>query len=265
MERRIRICAIIPVRDGLASWGDVHRALLAPIASPRVEITLVDLPEAPVGAIKNSYTSELVALQHVEAAIQAQRDGYDAVAMGCLGEPGVEAAKEALDIPVIGEAQAVMHYASMVGRRFSFLMPGSKSGRRSDGRARRYEDIAARYGFAHKLASVRSVIAGSLDFASQENRLRDEMLEQGLLAVEEDGADAVIGYGGLEILERLRGGLPVPVVDPIQASAMMAESLVRLRLSQSEHAYPKADIAKGRASGEASADDGGAPRATQPA
>ncbi len=242
MNSRIRIYAIIPVRDGLQSWGDIHRELLAPLASPDVEITLADLPEAPVEAISDSYTSELVALQHVQAAIDAERAGYDAVAMGCLGEPGVVAAKEALDIPVIGEAQAAMHYASMVGRRFSFLMPGSSSGRQTGSRARRYEEVAARYGLQDKLASVRSVLAGSLDFAAGGAALPAEMLEQGRLAVTEDGADSVIGYGGLDVIERLREGLDVPVIEPIQASAMMAESLARLRLSQSKRAFSKPKI-----------------------
>ncbi len=242
MNRPIRIYAIIPVRGGLQSWGDVHRELLAPLTSPEVEISLADLPAAPVDAISDSYTSELVALQHVQAAIDAEQSGYDAVAMGCLGEPGVVAAKEALDIPVIGEAQAAMHFASMVGRRFSFLTPGSRSGRQTGSRARRYEEIAARYGFQDKLASVRSVLAGSLDFAAQGANLAAEMLEQGRAAVAEDGADSVIGYGGLDVLEALREGLDVPVIEPIQASAMMAESLARLRLSQSKHAFGKPEI-----------------------
>ena len=81
MNRQIRIYAIIPVRGGLQSWGDTHRELLVPLASPDVEITLADLPEAPVEAISDSYTSELVALQHVQAAIDAERAGYDAVAI----------------------------------------------------------------------------------------------------------------------------------------------------------------------------------------
>lgn len=242
MNRPIRIYAIIPVRGGLQSWGDVHRKLLAPLASPEVEITLADLPEAPVEVISDSYSSELVALQHVQAALEAERAGYDAVAMGCLGEPGVVAAKEALDIPVIGEAQAAMHYASMVGRRFSFLTPGASSGRQAGSRFRRYEEIAARYGFQHKLASVRSVLAGSLDFAAGSANLRAEMIEQGRLAVAEDGADSVIGYGGLDVLEGLRAGLEVPVIEPIQASVMMAESLARLSLSQSKHAFSKPEI-----------------------
>ena len=64
------------------------------------------------------------------------------------------------------------------------------------------------------------------------------MIEQGRLAMEEDGADAVIGYGSLDVISALQAGLGVPVIDPIQASAMVAESLARLRIGQSERAWP---------------------------
>ncbi|MEE3273724.1 MAG: aspartate/glutamate racemase family protein, partial [Acidobacteriota bacterium] len=106
MTEVIRICAIIPVRNGLQAWGDVHRELLSPLARPDVEITLADLPNAPLEAISCSYDVELLSMLHVEAAQSAQEAGFHAVAMGCLDEPGVQAAKEALEIPVVGETEA---------------------------------------------------------------------------------------------------------------------------------------------------------------
>ena len=125
MSEKIRICAIIPAKHGLTAWGDVHYELLSGIASPDVEITVTDLPDAPIEAIGNAYDAQLVGLWHVKAALKAEQEGYHAVAMGCLDEPGVSAAKEALNIPVIGETEAVLHFASMVGRRFTVLMPGA--------------------------------------------------------------------------------------------------------------------------------------------
>ena len=237
---RIRICATIPVRGGLEAWGDVHRELLAPLARPDVEIVLKDLPEASLEAIGCSYDAELVAVLHIRAAQRAEEEGFHAVAMGCLDEPGVQGAKEALSIPVIGEAEASMHFASMVGRRFSFLMPGKTSGnQRGAYGSRCIEDVARTYGFADKLASVRSVSGKTLEFAARDADLPEAMIEQAHLAMREDGADAVIGYGSLDVIGRLQRELPIPVIDPIQASAMMAESLARLRIAQSKRAFPK--------------------------
>ena len=235
----IRICAIIPVRNGLEAWGEVHRELLAPLQRPGVVIELRDLPEAPIEAIGCAYDAESLAWLHIGAARQAERDGFHAVAMGCLDEPGVQGAKEALCIPVIGETEAALHFASMVGRRVSFLMPGEIAGnQRGAYGSRCIEDLARMYGFGDKLASVRSVAGKTLEFAGHDEGLPEAMIEQAELAMREDGADVVIGYGSLEVIGRLQRDLPIPVIDPIQASAMMAESLARLHIAQSKRAFP---------------------------
>lgn len=234
----LRICAIIPVRNGLQAWGEAHRELLAPLARPGVEIDLWDLPDAPIEAIGCSYDADSLAMLHIRAALRAEREGFHAVAMGCLDEPGVQGAKEALSIPVVGETEAAMHFASMVGRRFSFLMPGEVSGNQRGGYGSRcIEDLARVYGFASKLASVRAVSGKTLDFAGSDANLASAMLEQGRLAMNEDGADAVIGYGSLDVIGQLQRELPIPVIEPIQASAMMAESLARLQIAQSKRAF----------------------------
>ena len=234
-----RICAIIPVRNGLQAWGDVHRELLRPLERPGLEIVLWDLPEAPIEAIGCAYDAESLGFLHIQAAMKAEREGFHAVAMGCLDEPGVQGAKEALSIPVVGETEAVLHMASLLGRRFSFLMPGDTTGNaRGSAGSRCIEDLARIYGFSDKLASVRHVSGGSLDFAARSEGLSEAMIEQARLAMSEDGADVVIGYGSLDVIGRLQRELPIPVIDPIQASAMLAESLARLQLAQSKRAFP---------------------------
>ncbi|SVD68907.1 uncharacterized protein METZ01_LOCUS421761, partial [marine metagenome] len=65
-----------------------------------------------------------------------------------------------------------------------------------------------------------------------------EMLVLARKAIEQDGADALIGDGDIECIQYLREKLCVPVISPVQASVMMAESLVRLGLAQSKRAYP---------------------------
>ena len=204
---------------------------MAPLEVPGVEITEVDLPRAPIKEINSAYHVGLVAMLQVEEAIKAEKAGYDAVVLGCLDEPGVSEAKEALSIPAVGEAEASMHYASLVGRKFSFVggSPESKGV---------LEDLAKKYGLFHKLASVRKISASPLDFASQKSGLLERLLTVGRQAIEEDGADSLIGYGGIEGIEHLRRELGVPVISPVQASVLMAEALVRSNLSHSKLAYP---------------------------
>jgi allantoin racemase len=237
--KKIRIYDIIPVAFGVESWGKVTRELQATVASPEVEITLADLPDAPVKEIISAFEDALVAPLCVREALKAERAGYDAVIIDCLSDPGLSSAKEALSIPVVGALEAVLHYASMVGRRFSILISGYKAGRMlgADG-SRDMIDLIRMYGFESKFASMRSVPASCLDFAGQQGELPAAMLEQAQLAIEEDGADSIISYGGIDIVSYLQEHLKVPVIDSVQSSVLMAESLVRMKLTQSKRAYP---------------------------
>ena len=240
MKEKIRLYYILPLDSGLESWGEHTRQLMEAITGPGVGITLVDLPGAPVKTIMSTYHSDLVTPLCIAEAIKAERDGYDAVGVGCLLEPGITAMKEILDIPVVGDAEAAMHFASFVGRRFTFLLPGSRAGRLlGSDTAAGIEDLARKYGFVQKLASIRSVPAQSLDFASKRTGLPEAMLDQAQKAVEQDGADSIISYPTMDILCHLQENLQVPVIDPVQAFTMMAVSLVRLKVAQSKRAFPK--------------------------
>ena len=241
MREKVRICATIPAAKGLENWGPIHEELLAEIAHDGVEVVMVDLPDAPVTAISSNYDADLVALLHVEAALRAEEEGFDAVAMGCLLEPGVSAAKEVVQIPVVGEAGAAMHMAALVAPRFSFVGTGT---RQSESRIR--GDIVRQYGLTDHLASVRGVGASSLAFAGEEEGLAELMIREARLAVEEDGAQAIISYGSLKILRALREALPVPIIEPVTAGILVAEMLVRGRLSQSKVAFVRPSMVIGR-------------------
>jgi len=219
IKRKIRICATIPHARGLESWGPLHEAMVAEIAYDGVEVVIRDLPDVPVMSIKSRHDADMVAAAHTRAALQAEREGFDAVAMGCLFEPGVEAARQMLTIPVVGEAEASMRLAGLGGRRFSFVGPS--------GGEDRLRERAHRYGFSEQLASIRGVKAVSLSFAAEEEGLVEAMIKEAKMAIEEDGAQAIIGYGGLALLKEMRRALPVPVINPVTAAILLAEAAVR--------------------------------------
>ena len=134
---------------------------------------------------------------------------------------------------------AIIH-TSLVGRRFSLLLPGSTTGRMLGADASRdMEDLVRMYGFESKLASMRSVPANCLEFAGQNPRLPEAMLEEAQRALEDDGADSIICYGGLDVVNHLKEHLKIPVIDSVQSSTMLAENLIGLRISQSKRAFPK--------------------------
>jgi allantoin racemase len=102
------------------------------------------------------------------------------------------------------------------------------------------ENLARRYGVESRLASVRVVDIPVLDLDA--GGLVDALAEQSLLAVEEDGAHAIVfGCTGMEghaprIAEALAAaGHPgIPVIDPVLTALKLAEAVVELGLAQSQ-------------------------------
>ena len=222
---------MIAVRAGLESWGAVTRELVDEITAPDVEVTIRDLPEAPVTSIMSAQDHDLVAPYNVQAAIRAERDGFDAITTGCLLDPGIEAMKEAVDkLVVVGDCEAVMHLGSLLGRRTSILLPNKTTSGLLTFNV--FEDLVRKYGFQDKLASIRGVQSTSLDFAAERDDLPEKMLEQARLAVKEDRADVVVGYGSLAVINHLRAHLAVPVLESVQCTLSLATELVRHRARQ---------------------------------
>jgi len=65
--------------------------MIAEIAREDVEVVMVDLPDVPVTFVLSQHDADIVAAAHTRAALRAEAEGFDAVAMGCLMEPGVAA------------------------------------------------------------------------------------------------------------------------------------------------------------------------------
>ena len=225
---------MIAIRDGLESWGKITKEIVDGIAGPDVEVIIQDLPEAPVTTVMTIDDHDQVAPYNVKAAIQAEKDGFDAITTGCLMDPGLDAMREQTEkIIVVGDCEAVMHIGSMIGRKISLLLPGKEqSGLLKGEKQEIYFELIRKYGFMDKFCSLRGVPTSSLDFVANRNDLPGLMLEQAELAVHEDGADVIMGYGGLDVINFLRKNLSVPVLESIECTIVLATALVQLRNSQ---------------------------------
>jgi Asp/Glu/hydantoin racemase len=70
--------------------------------------------------------------------IQAQEQGYDAVAIGCFLDPAMQEAREILQIPVLGLGEASMLMACMYGAKFSGIAFHKKQSQYYDRKAFEY-------------------------------------------------------------------------------------------------------------------------------
>lgn len=186
--------------------------------------TVVEAVSAPFGLpLIVSRADWLVAGPATLAALAARRGRYDAAIIACFGDPGLDAAKELLDVPVLGISEAAFHAAAMLGRRFGVV---------SFTAALRpmFEDCLAHHGLGARCAGFRMgpAFAGNPGLVAEE---RAEMLvELCRQSVEQDGAEVVILAGGplAGLAPVIAHRVPVPLVDGTAAAVRLAEAMAGL-------------------------------------
>ena len=231
----MRIRAVTPIIT--ESFGPLILEEFGRVARPDTEISNVFLESGPASV--ESYYDEAVAVPDIVAQVrQAEREGIDAVIINCMGDPGLDAAREVVSIPVIGPCEASMHVAAMLGHKFSVLGMLERV-------IPQFEHQAQKYGVRDKLASVRSIDLPVLDLEKGREQFVARAVDKAVEAIEEDGAHVIVlGCTGLAGLDRqienaLRDrGYDVPVIDPASTALKIAETLVDLKLAHSKRTYP---------------------------
>ncbi len=90
------------------------------------ELTVV-CPDKGPETIESAYDEAYAIPPTLELVKKANREGYDAVILACFSDPGLEAAKEISEIPVIGIEESTLHVAAMLGARFSVMTPRKRT------------------------------------------------------------------------------------------------------------------------------------------
>jgi allantoin racemase len=197
-----------------------------------VEIT--DIQSGP-SSIESAYEEYLSVPGTVEMAIQAEKEDFDGVILGCFGDPGIDALREMLKIPVAGPGETAMHMAAMLGSRFSIVTV-------LDSVVPSMERQARVVGLAEKLASVRAVNIPVLELRRDSDSTANRMVEESRKAIQQDRADVIVlgcmSMAFMGVSDKIQVLLGVPVVNPALASLKVLEGLVMAGLSHSKKAYP---------------------------
>ena len=98
------------------------RAELMGIKRADTELTVVCADKGPE-TIESAYDEAHAIPPTLKLVKRANQEGYDAVILACFSDPGLEAAKEISEIPVIGIEESTLHVAAMLGARFSVMTP----------------------------------------------------------------------------------------------------------------------------------------------
>lgn len=212
---------IAGVAAGAAPAGIVTQTVSAPFGLPLIV----------------SRADWLVAGPATLAALAAHRGQYDAAVIACFGDPGLDAAKELLDVPVLGISEAAFHAAAMLGRRFgvvSFtaaLQP-------------MFEDCLEHHGLTARCSGFRMGPAFSGDPGRVAEERRDLLLELVHASIA-DGAEAVILAGGplAGVAAALQPAVAVPLVDGVVAGVRLAAGLTGMVPARPHRARPLAGYA----------------------
>lgn len=171
----------------------------------------------------------------VKKIIEAERAGFDAVVQSNTFDPGVEAARLAVRIPVVGLLRASCHFAACLCDRFAFIVP-------LESHVPYVFRIMETYRMGHFVTDVQAVNVYESDMSKQHNVILERAIDLGRKMVA-GGAQAIIPLGGLlfpyEVdpheLEREIG---VPVINTKAVGIRFAELMVISKTLHSPKAYP---------------------------
>ncbi|HYL87214.1 MAG TPA: aspartate/glutamate racemase family protein [Burkholderiales bacterium] len=185
---------------------------------------------APIDAIKYRYVATVHELQVCDAAMVAEREGFDALALGCFFDPGLRAARSLVDIPIVGLGESCALVACSLGRKFGLVTL-------CEDQSADYTDLMLGYGlerrFAGAVALDPPIDEFSLEADEKTARAIEERFDQACAAVVARGAEIIIPADGVlnEFLvrrHRLTARGDVPVMDSLGALFQHAAFLARL-------------------------------------
>ncbi len=185
----------------------------------------------PPATTTHAVTEFRIARALIRGAIEAERQGYDAVAFTHFQDAGLHEAKSVVDIPVLGLGETTLLHACMLGRKLGLVTINPVF-------VPWHEDQVIRYGLQQRVVGVRAVDAKVSDFmhafATEEGyRALYPKWEREVRALLEAGADVIVPAGGLPML---LFGSPhgaaidgAPIVNGLAVLAKAAETAIKLR------------------------------------
>ena len=211
-------------------------------ASAGVNLSLVCVANG-TNSIESEYDLALAQPEVMRLVQEAEAEGIDACVITCFGDPGAAGAKELVSIPVIGEGEAAICMAGLLGGRFAIMITQEEL-------FPMMRKMARLVGMEHRLASVRAAGAGVLDFSLD---CVPRVVDEAERAVRDDGAEVIVmgcTGTGVDMVPKIeeslkqRLGAYVPVIDPVLAAMKLAEGLVATGMSHSKVAYPTPPVAR---------------------
>jgi Asp/Glu/hydantoin racemase len=215
----------------LGKYPDYKDAILRhgrKILSPEFELETRGVKRG--SSVLHYYYVEFLNSQEImENIIQAERDGFSAVAIGCFLDPVLDEAREVANIPVVSMGQTAMLLSCMFGRSFSIITYTPQLN------AKKFRSLIAKYGL-----ESRAIRGSSFDVSLEAlaNSFKDpaEIIESFQSAARKaiaEGAEVILpGCGLLNLIiveNKINQVDGATVLDVSGALLKMAEASIVLK------------------------------------
>lgn len=242
MEKKIviqRVSAGNPQEPRFKNFHALMRQSFERVKDPdtRIAFQVLNRGLNQLSEFESTYLHAINDREMLEGIIQAEKSGYDGVLIYCFSDPLLTEAKQAVNIPVVGLAQASLHLASFMGAKFGLIAISRES-------AARNEELISKYGLREK--AILPIRPMPISPEAQGKMIVDS--REGVKAFREvareyikAGAEVLIPACGVMMLalqhcpgcEDLPQGLKevdgVPILDCLGAAIKMTEAWVALK------------------------------------
>lgn len=196
--------------------------------TPGIEVDVVNPEKGPIG-LESYYHNYLAAVQVHKLVAEAEAKGYNGVVIAAFGDPGIEAAKELANIPVVGITEASYALARLMATKFLVIVSADTAVPRQI----RYIKKLGIPDYQFAFRPIGLTVLGVMDDRVSAKDLIAKNCEQSL---KETGAELIVmgcsGFSGLR--KDLEKQLGVPVIDPVVAGVHVCATLAHMGLCQSK-------------------------------
>lgn len=222
--------------DAWPAYGAALRRVLAAAADPGTEIDVHGITRR--GGVGDQYRrlEFIETIEVLDNVARAEAEGYDAVLIGNIADPGLRAAREMVRIPVLGLCETSLLTACQMGIGAGLVVSNDKH------YSRVLENVAV-YGLGARVAAVERMRVDrlvDLDLAFSEGAARTRILEQfhdAATACVAKGAEVIIPAVGVAMVLLADAGIHeaqagTPILCGPMALVKAGEAAVKLhRLS----------------------------------
>ena len=244
MGKRVKM--IFPVPMSEATRPMVESQLPPEFRRSDIDVSFVGAGST-ITLADSYYDMAIMELAVIQAGIQAEEEGFDAVCINTVSDSGLAALRARLTIPVLSPGQSAFHVAAMLGYKFSILTMWERW-------FPLYRKTLKEYGLESRLASMRAIEVrpDTVELLTGKEDIVFARLEEAALkAIHEDGADVIV-LGSTTMHQShayLASRLPVPVLNPGVVAYKMCELFLDLGLAHSKKAFPSPEALKDAAFG----------------